>query len=494
KMSAFWAVFLLCSLLTPSQGLGIMGLIPQQVVDGVLGGLLDRDGVLGGLLGGLLGRDGVLDVLLGKDGVVDSLLDTVLDILIGKGGLLGKDGLVGNLLGGNGGDLTGMKIVNNTLPKISLRSLPGFGHEVGFNTQLLVESTGVPGRALCVQVEADVTMLVQDKGASLQNNKDCKIFDINIPINLCCLLFPIFLLPRPNVPLLEKPLKRLLSDSLREVACNIIDARLNVVSSLLGSRTPTVPLRAVGDLPPFSIISGDAIQLDLNLLGGDVQGGVVASTQGPLLAATLLLATGHPPRLSLSQRALSDLLETVQAQGAFNLNITNSMVPNSISLSASSLLPLIPQLARILPGSLPLALRVQVASEPVVSVRGRRATATLKASIDIFSPLLQSSQTPLFSFDADVVLNIIPLVSDGKLRTSLALDRPRKSLSNTDMRLLPLQLSALTGWLKQVLGAAYVPAINDALRVSVPLPNVLNTSLRNAKVDITDVRIVFPLA
>ncbi|XP_054074854.1 BPI fold-containing family B member 3-like [Rissa tridactyla] len=435
--------------------------------DGVLGGLLDRDGVLGALLG----RDGVLDVLLGKDGLVDSLLDTVLDILIGKGGLLGKDGLVGNLLGGNGGDLTGTKIVNNTLPKVSLRSLPGFGHQVGFNTQLLVETTGVPGRVLCVQVEADVTMLVQDKGASLQNDKDCKIFDINIRL-------------RPNVPLLEEPLKRLLSDSLSEVACNIINARLNVVNSLLGSRTPALPLGAVGDLPPFSIISGDAIQLDLNLLGGDVQGSVVASTQGPPLTATLLLATGRPPRLSLSQRALSDLLEMVQAQGAFNLSITNSMVPNSISLSASSLLPFIPQLARILPGSLPLELRVQVASEPVVAVRGRRATATLKASIDIFSPLLQSSQTPLFSFDADIVLNIIPLVSDGKLRTSLALDSI--NLTRTPLRLDPLSLSALTGWFKQVLGAAYVPAINDALRLSVPLPNVLNTSLRNAKVDITD--------
>ncbi|NXN36349.1 BPIB3 protein, partial [Rhinoptilus africanus] len=472
KMPAFWAVFLLCSLLTPSQRLGIMAFITQEDVDdGVLGGLLDRDGVLGGLLG----RDGVLDVLLGKDGLVDSLLDAVLDILIGKGGLLGKDGLVGNLLGGNGGDLTGTKIVNNTLPRVSLRSLPGFGHQVGFNTQLLVESTGVPGRALCVQVEADVTMLIEDKWASLQNNKDCKILDINIRL-------------RPNVPLLEEPLKRLLSDSLREVACNVVNARLNVVNSLLGSRTPALPLGAVGDLPPFSIISRDAIQLDLNLLGGEMQSGVVASTQGSPLAASLLLATGRQPRLSLSQRALRDLLETAQAQGAFNLSITNSTVPNSISLSTSSLLPFIPQLARILPGSLPLELRVQVANEPVVAVRGRRATATLKASIDIFSPLLQSTQ-PLFSLDTDIVLNIIPLVSDGKLRISLALDRPRKGLSNTDMHLLLLQLSALTGWLKQVLAAAYVPAINDALRVSIPLPNVLNTSLRNAKVDITDVRI-----
>lgn len=33
-----------------------------------------------------------------------------------------------------------LRILNNTLPKISLRSLPGFGHQVDFNTKLLVES------------------------------------------------------------------------------------------------------------------------------------------------------------------------------------------------------------------------------------------------------------------------------------------------------------------------------------------------------------------
>ncbi|KGL99982.1 BPI fold-containing family B member 4, partial [Charadrius vociferus] len=490
KMTAFWAVFLLCSLLTPSQGLGIL---PQVDVgsllgkDGAVGSLLDKDGVLGGLLGrdgvlgGLLGRDGVLDMLLGKDGLVDSLLDAVLDVLIGKGGLLSKDGLVGNLLGGNGGDLTGMKIVNNTLPKISLRSLPGFGHQMGFNTQLLVEGNGVPGRALCEQVEADVAMLVRDKWAAPQINKDCEIFDINIRL-------------RPSVPLLEQPLRRLLSDSLSEAGCNIINARLNAMTSLLGSGTPALPLGALGDLPPLSIIRWPvppqsskphqcpSLLCPLQLLGGNMEGSAVASTQGLPLDASLMLATGRLPRLSLSQRALSNLLELAQGQGAFNLNITNSMVPNSISLSTSALLPFIPQLARILPGSLPLELRVQVANEPVVAVRGRRATATLKASIDIVSPLLQSSQRPLFSLDTDIVLNIIPSVSDGKLQTSLALD-------STDMHLLPLQASTLTGWLKQVLATAYVPAINDVLSVSVPLPNVLNSSLRNAEVDITNVRI-----
>ncbi|XP_075577459.1 BPI fold-containing family B member 3-like [Pelecanus crispus] len=363
------------------------------------------------------------------------------------------------------------KIVNNTLPKISLRSLPGFGHQVGFNTQLLVENTSVPGRVLCTQVEADVVLMVQDKWADLQNNKDCKIFAINIRT-------------RPKVPLLDQPLKQYLSDVLHEVGCDIVNARLNLASSPLGSRTPALPLGALGDLPPFSIISGDAIQLDLNLLFRDAAGGAVASAQGRPLAATLLLARGQPPRLGLSPRALGALLGLAPGQAAFNLSITNSMVPDGVSLSTSALLPLIPQLTGVLPGSLPLELRVRAASKPLVAVRGGRATATLKASVDIFSPALQSFQKPLFSLDTDIVLNITPLVSDGKLQLSLALDSI--NLTQAPLRLSPLSVSLLTGWLKRVLEAAYVPAINDALHVPVPLPNILNASLGNAKVDIIE--------
>ncbi|XP_075294601.1 BPI fold-containing family B member 4-like [Opisthocomus hoazin] len=385
--------------------------------------------------------------------------------------------------------------------------LAGVGHQVGFNTQLLVESTSAPGRALCVQVEADVDMLVQDKWAAPQSSKDCETSDINIRL-------------RPKVPLLDEPLKRLLRDLLRETlraqpgqilpdrhrhlactvararlcrqrgfrdarwfghhveqvflgrgnpprlrgaarrrmlsrGCNIINTRLNALSTLHGSGTrgtadsdiswdhgswehpplpaaeklsplcpaAALPLGSVGDLPPFSIVSGDAILLDLN-------------------------------------------------------------VPDSISLSTSALLPAIPQLAQVLPGSLPLELRVRVANEPVVAVRDGRATATLQASIDVFSPLLQSSQQLLFSIDTDVVLSIIPSVSDGKLQISLALDSIQ--LTRAPLRLSPLSVSPLAAWLKQVLAAAYVPAINDALRVSVPLPNVLSTGLGNARVDITD--------
>ncbi|NXA86161.1 BPIB3 protein, partial [Melanocharis versteri] len=419
-----------------------------------------------GVLGGLLGKGGVIDGLLGKDGLVDALLDTVLELLIGKNGLLGKNGLVGSLLGRNGEELLGLRIVNNTLPKISLRSLPGFGHQVDFNTQLLVESS-VPGQPLCEQVEVDATILVQDTWTAHQKAMNCKTVDINTYVRYESGV-------RPRVPVLDEPLKRLLSNVLQDLGCNIINARVKVLSSLLGSGNQVLPLGALGDLPSFSILSGDAIQMDLNLLSDNARGGI--PTQGLPLAASLQLATGRLPRLSLSQDTLSTLLEQVQGQGALNLSIT--------SLTGSQS-PLQGQLARVLPGSLPLQLRVRVSDEPVVTVRDGRATVTLKASIDAISPALQSPQGLLFSLDVDIVLNITPSASDGKLQTSLALDRVSSAIDTSSSP----QVSSLTEWLKKVLTAVYVPSVADAFRVSVPLPNVLNTSLRNAEVDITDVRI-----
>ncbi|XP_077043651.1 uncharacterized protein LOC143695428 [Agelaius phoeniceus] len=201
--------------------------------DGLLGGLLGQNGAVGGLLGGngLLGGESLLGGLLGQDGVVS--------------GLLGQDGILGGILGKGG-----LRIVNNTLPKISLRSLPGFGHQVDFQTQLLVESS-VPGQPLCQLVEVDATILVRDTWMAPQNALNCKIVDINTRV-------------RPRVPVLEEPLKRLLSNTLKDLGCNIINAKLKVLSSLLGSRNQVLPLGALGDLPSFSILSGDAIQIDLN--------------------------------------------------------------------------------------------------------------------------------------------------------------------------------------------------------------------------------------
>ncbi|NXK48538.1 BPIB3 protein, partial [Chauna torquata] len=497
KMCKFWAVFLLCGLLTSSQGFvgsaSVSARVDKDVLENAITGSLTNGNPLEGLLGGLLGGSG-LGGLLGSDGLVGGLLgDNGL-----ADGLLGGDGLVGGILGNNG--LVG--IVNITLPKINLRFLPGIGLQLNIYTQLLIDGNGAVGGLLQLQVEANITArarLVQDKSGALKLVvEDCKTLlgGINIPAHLCHVLFPIFLLPRPKVPLVEKTLKSVLGNVLPRLLCPVVDTILGVMNSLLGSMTSVLPLGALGDLQftlsSLPIVSDKSIQLDLNLLLRDAEGNVVEPVQGQLSPVTLLPAAGNGVQLGLSQGVLGAVLGLAQRQGAFNLDISSSAVPNSISLSTSALLSVFPQLAAVLPGSLPLALRVRLSGTPEVALQDGRATATFRATVDVLAHRPGFPLQTLFTLDSDIDLNITPSVSSGKLRTSLAIEsvHPTPSLfsSGIDSCLLPLQVSRLEGWVKDVLAAAYVPAINSAMSMGIPLPNILNASFENGQVDVADVR------
>uniref|UniRef100_A0A8C2SW42 BPI fold containing family B member 3 n=2 Tax=Coturnix japonica TaxID=93934 RepID=A0A8C2SW42_COTJA len=399
-------------------------------VGGLLGGgLLGGDGAagpVGGLLGGgLLGGDGAagpVGGLLGGDGLGGGLLGGLLGgtgnqgqgSLLG-GGLLGKDGLLGTVQG-----LTGLRIVNITLPKITLRFLPGIGLELNIYTQLLIDGNGAVGSLLQLQVEANITArvrLAQDKSGALRLVvEDCKTLlgDITIRVG-------------PKVPLVEKTLKSVLGNVLPRLLCPVVDTVLGVVNSLLGSVTSVLPLGALGNLQytlsSLPIIGDKSIQLDLNLLLRDAQGNVVEQTGGLSMPITLPPAAGPGAQLGLSQGVLGAVLALAQRQGAFSMDISSSAVPSSIPLTTSALLSAFPQLSTVLPGSLPLALRVRLADTPVVALRDGKATATLRAAIDVLAHRPGFPPQTLFTLDSDIVLDITPSVSGGRLHTALAVER-----------------------------------------------------------------------
>ncbi|XP_032054466.1 BPI fold-containing family B member 3 [Aythya fuligula] len=502
--------------------LGGDGLVGGLLGDkGPVGGLLGGDGLVGGLLGdkgpvgGLLGGDGLVGGLLGDKGPVGGLLggDGLVGGLLGGkgsvGGLLGGDGLVGGLLGGSGllggrgqrgqgtspeggllgkngllgtiQGLTGLKIVNITLPKITLSFLPGVGLQLNIYTQLLVDGNGAVGGLLQLQVEANITArvrLVQDKSGALKLViENCKTLlgDVNIRVG-------------PKVPLVEKTLKSVLGGVLPRLLCPVVDTVLGVVNSLLGSVTSVLPLGPLGDLrytlSSLPIIGDKSIQLDLNLLLRDAAGNVVEPVRGLSSPVTLLPTTGRGVQVGLSQDVLGAVLGLAQKQGAFNLDITSSAVPSSISLSTSALLSAFPQLSTVVPGSLPLALRVRLADVPEVSLRDGKATATLQGTIDVVTRRPGFPVQTLFSLDSDIGLNITPSVTSGKLRTSLAIDRVKLRLASSQIG--PINASRLEGWVTDALTAAYVPAINSAVSAGIPLPNILNTNFENSQVDIAD--------
>ncbi|XP_040432023.1 BPI fold-containing family B member 4-like [Cygnus olor] len=458
---------------------------------GLAGGLLGGKGRIGGLLGddplagSLLGGDGAVGGLVGDNGIAGGLLGGS-GLLGGRGqhgqgtlpegGLLGKNGLLGTIKG-----LTGLKIVNITLPKITLRFLPGIGLQLNIHTQLLVDGNGAVGGLLQLQVEANITArvrLVQDNSGALKLViEDCKTLlgGVNIRVG-------------PKVPLVERTVKSVLGSVLPRLLCPVVNTVLGVMNSLLGSVTSVLPLGALGDLQytlsSLPIIGDKSIQLDLNLLLRDAAGNVVEPVRGQSSPVTLLPATSHGVQVGLSKDVLGAVLGLAQKQGAFNLDITSSAVPDSISLSTSALLSAFPQLSAMVPGSLPLALRVRLADVPEVALRDGRATATLRATIDVVTRRPGFPVQTLFSLDSDVSLNITPSVSSGKLRASLAIDRVKLRLASSQIG--PINVSRLEGWVTDVLAAAYVPAINSAVSAGIPLPNILNTSFENSQVDIAD--------
>ncbi|XP_035200000.1 BPI fold-containing family B member 3-like isoform X2 [Oxyura jamaicensis] len=469
--------------------------------DGAVGGLVGDNGIAGGLLGGkgpigsllgddplagsLLGGDGAVGGLVGDNGIAGGLISGS-GLLGGRGqrgqgtlpegGLLGNSGLLGTIKG-----LTGLKIANITLPKITLRFLPGVGLQLNIYTQLLVDGNGAVGGLLQLQVEANITArvrLVQDKSGALKLViEDCKTLlgDVNIRVG-------------PKVPLVEKTLKSVLGSVLPRLLCPVVDTVLGVVNSLLGSVTSVLPLGALGDLQytlsSLPIVGDKSIQLDLNLLLRDAAGNVVEPVRGQSPPVTLLPTTGRGVQVGLSQDVLGAVLGLAQKQGAFNLDITGSAVPDNISLSTSALLSAFPQLSAVLPRSLPLALRVRLADVPEVALRDGRATATLPATIDVVSRRPGFPVQTLFSLDSDVGLNVTPSVSSGKLLASMAVDRVKLRLASSQIG--PLNVSRLEGWVKDVLAAAYAPAINSAVSAGIPLPNILNTNFENSQVDIAD--------
>ncbi|NXC44517.1 BPIB3 protein, partial [Penelope pileata] len=474
KMGAVWVALLLCSLLAPSQGLpgsaSVSARVNKDALEGALTGSLANGHLLQGLLSGLLGPDGLLGGLLGPNGLLGGLLG---------GGLLGKDGLLGTVQG-----LTGLRIVNITLPKISLRFMPGIGLQLNIYTQVLIDGNGTVGGLLQLQAEANITArvrLAQDKSGALRLVvEDCKTLlgDINIRVG-------------PKVPLVGKTLKGVLGSVLPRLLCPVVDTVLGVVNSLLGCVTSVLPLGALGNLQytlsSLPIVGDKSIQLDLNLLLRDAEGNVVQPAGGPSVPLSLPPAVGRGAQLGLSQGVLGAVLGLAQRQGAFDMDISSSMVPNSISLTTSALLSALPQLSAVVPGSLPLVLRLRLSDAPVVALRDGTATATLRAAIDVIARRPGFPLQTLFSLDSDIVLDVTPSVSGGRLHTSLAVDRVNLRLASSQLG--PINISLLEGWVKDVLAAAYVPAINKAVSAGIPLPNIFNTSFENGQVDIADVRL-----
>ncbi|XP_067164079.1 BPI fold-containing family B member 4-like [Apteryx mantelli] len=460
------------------------------------GGLLG--GLGGGLLGGALGPGG----LLGDGGVLGTL-----GVLGGSGGLLGRGGLLGSggLLGGGGvlgvlGEggllstvqgLTGLRIVELTLPKVSLRLLPGIGVHLNLYTRASISAKSLLGFldiAVEVNITARVRLTMGGTGYPRLLVEQCDTLLGGIKVRLL----------RGLLPIVDNLLASVLNRLLPTLLCPVVDVALGLVNDQLGLVNSLVPLGILGSVQytvsSLPLVTGQFLEVDLNTAVGQIAGGVVDYPLGRPEAVPMPPKVPMPPlppmpdtsssQLGLSVNFLSSVLSVLQKQGVLDLDISNGMFSGLPPLTTSTLGALIPAVFEAYPEPQELLLKVAVPEAPVVTLKKDKGVIQLRATTEVMVIHPDDVQKSLCLLNIDATLLAQFSVEDQKLKISASLEKTELSLASSTIG--DFDTSLLEMLVGKIFDVAFLPAMNGILGGGVPLPKLLNIDFSNADVDVVE--------
>ncbi|KAM9218823.1 BPI fold-containing family B member 4-like [Leptosomus discolor] len=499
------------------------------------GGDVPRDGIPAGVAEGALGQGG----LLGDGGLLD-----VAGILGGHGGLLGRGGLLGNggllgdggLLGilGDGGllsttqGLTGLRIVELTLPRVSLRLLPGVGIHLNLYTRVALNAKSLLG-LLDIAVEVNITsrarLTMDSTGYPKLVAERCDTLLGGIEVRLL----------RRLLPVVDNLLASVLNRLLPNLLCPVVDVALGLVNDQLGLVNSLVPLGLLGSIQytvsSLPLVTGQFLEVDLNTVVGRVAGGLVDYPLGKPEAVPTPPRVPVPPlppmadtsssQLGLSVNFLGSVLSVLQKEGALDLDISTGMFPELPPLTTSTLGALVPAVFKAYPESRELLLRIAVPEAPVVTLKKNKGVIQLTATAEVVVIHPDGVQKSLCLLSIDTSLLARFSVEDNKLKIGVSLENTFLSPLGMDFfswmihehfsekiltekkRLCllgesqdlshmpsPRGVSLLEMLVGQIFDVAFLPAVNHMLGAGIPLPRLLNIDFTNADIAVVEDLIV----
>ncbi|KAM5246096.1 BPI fold-containing family B member 3 [Ctenodactylus gundi] len=471
-MLGMWSLLLLWGLVTPCRGLletvGTLARIDKDE----LGKAIQNSLVGGPILQNVLGTVTSLDQgLLGSGG------------LLGGGGLLGYGGIFGVVE-----ELSGLKIEELTLPKVSLKLLPGFGVQLNLHTKIGLHSSGPLGGLLQLAAEVNVSsrvaLGVSSRGTPTLVLKRCSTLLGHISLVSG-------LLPAPLFNVVEQTLFKVLP----AVLCPVVDSVLGVMNELLGATLSLVPLGALGSveftLATLPLISNQYIELDINSIVKSVAGDVIDFPK-PRVPVKVPPKEDHTSQVTVPLYLFNTVFGLLQTNGALDIDVTAELVPSNIPLTTTDLAALLPEPLGKLPPGQPLLLSLRVKEAPTVKLQSRKATISIPATIHVLSSVPRGTPSVLLRLNGVLTLNAQLAPSATKLHISLSLERLSVKLSSSSVH--TFDASRLEEWLSDVIRATYVPKLNVGLEVGVPLPKILNVNFANSYVEIIENAVVLTVA
>ncbi|NWX95141.1 BPIB4 protein, partial [Nothoprocta ornata] len=452
---------------------------PHDAVLRIDQGLLGDGGTAGGAqgTGGLLGAGGLLGPggLLGGGGVL---------------GILGEGGLLGTVQG-----LSGLRIVELTLPRVSLRLLPGVGVHLNLYTQASISAKSLLG-FLDIAVEVNITARARltmggPPGSSprlVVEHCDTLLGGIHVR------------LLRGLLPIVDNLLATVLNRLLPSLLCPVVDVALGLVNDQLELVNSLVPLGLLGSIQytvsSLPLVTGQFLEVDLNTVVGRVAGGLVDHPLGPPEAAPTPRVPMPPlppmpdsssSQLGLSVSFLSSVLAMLQKQGVLDVDISSGMFPELPPLTTSTLGALIPAVFQAYPESHELLLKIAVPKAPVVTLKKNKGVIRLTAAVEVMVLHPDDMQKSLCLLNADAALLARFSVEENRLRISVTLEKTElflvsSSIGNFDTSLLDMLV-------QQIFDVAFLPIMNSMLGRGIPLPKLLNIDFSHADVDVIEVSV-----
>ncbi|NWH17737.1 BPIB4 protein, partial [Grus americana] len=468
-------IALLYALLTPSlsQPKDVVLRVNKGVLTDALTGSLRQGNALQGVLG---------EVPLGSgrpstDGSGD---------LLGGGllGVLGEGGLLSTIQG-----LTGLRIVELALPRVSLRLLPGIGIHLNLYTRVALNAKcllGLLDIAVEVNITSRVRLTMDSMGYPKLVTERCNTLLGGIKVRLL----------RGLLPIVDNLLASVLNRLLPNLLCPVVDIALGLVNDKLGLVNSLVPLGLLGSIQytvsSLPLVTGQFLEVDLNTLVGRVAGGPMDYPLGKPEAVPTPPRVPMPPlppmaatsssQLGLSVNFLSSVLSVLQKEGALDLDISTGMFPELPPLTTSTLGALVPAIFKAYPESHELLLKIAVPEAPVVTLKKNKGVIQLMATTEVMVIHPHDVQKCLCFLNIDASLLAQFSVEDNKLKISISLEN-----GGTKRPLSLLQVSLLETLVGQIFDVAFLPALNSVLGVGVPLPRLLNIDFTNADVDVIEV-------
>ncbi|XP_006921780.1 BPI fold-containing family B member 4 [Pteropus alecto] len=455
---------------------------PGEIPPGVATGALGPGGLLG--TGGMLATDGILagqGGLLGGGG------------LLGDGGLLGGGGVLGVL--GEGGILstvqgiTGLRIVELTLPRVSVRLLPGVGVYLSLYTRVAINGKSLIGFldiAVEVNITAKVRLTMDRTGYPRLVIERCDTLLGGIKVKLLRGLLP---------NLVDNLVNRVLVNVLPDLLCPIVDVVLGLVNDQLGLVDSLIPLGILGSVQyTFSslpLVTGEFLELDLNTLVGEAGGDLIDYPLGRPAMAPRQKMPELPPmgdntnsQLAISANFLGSVLALLQKQGALDIDITDGMFEELPPLTTSTLGALIPKVFQQYPESRPLTIRIQVPNPPSVTLQKDKALVKVFATSEVMVSQPNDVETTICLIDVDTELLAMFSVENDKLMIDAKLDKTSLNLRTSNVGNFDVGLlEVLVG---KIFDLAFMPAMNAVLGSGVPLPKILNIDFSNADIDVLE--------